>query len=49
VPGLPSFWNAIVPVMVGLVLCGDQVILFPETQYEYGAVSSTVTTLPEVL
>jgi hypothetical protein len=29
------FWNRTVPVMVGLVLCGVQAILFPETQYEY--------------
>jgi hypothetical protein len=29
------FWNTMVPVMVGLVVCWVQVILFPETQYEY--------------
>jgi hypothetical protein len=29
------FWNTMVPVMVGLVVCGVQVIFFPETQYEY--------------
>ena len=35
--GLDHFWNAIVPVVVGLVPCGVQAILFPETQYEYFA------------
>jgi hypothetical protein len=43
------FWNTTVPVVVGLVPCGVQVILFPETQYEYCRPSSVVTTLPEVL
>jgi hypothetical protein len=38
-----------VPVVVGLVLCGVQVILLPETQYEYFVALSIVTTLPEVV
>jgi hypothetical protein len=35
--------------VVGLVLCGVQAILFPETQYEYFFSLSVVTTLPEVV
>jgi hypothetical protein len=27
-------WNTIVPVVLGFVVCGVQVIVFPETQYE---------------
>ena len=36
------------PVVVGLVLCGVQVILLPDTQYAYFASPSSVATLPEV-
>jgi hypothetical protein len=43
------FWNTTVPVVVGLVLCGVQVIVFPDTQYEYFASLPIVTTLPEVV
>jgi hypothetical protein len=43
------FWNTTVPIVVGLVLGGAQVILLPETQYEYCRPLSVVTTLPEVL
>jgi hypothetical protein len=35
--------------MVGFVLCGVQVILLPDTQYEYAASLSSVTVLPEAL
>ena len=28
----PFFWKTIVPVVVGLVVCGVQVMLLPETQ-----------------
>jgi hypothetical protein len=41
-----------VPVMVGLVLCGVMVIVFPETQYAYCASPESpvmVSTLPEVV
>ena len=37
VPELPLFWSTIVPVTVGLVLCGVTVNLSAETQYEYFA------------
>jgi hypothetical protein len=46
---LPPFWNTIVPVVVGFVVCGVQVILLPATQYEYFAALSAVTTLPEAV
>src|ERR1039457_72267 len=45
----PPFWNTIVPVVVRLVLCEDQVILLPETQYAYFASSSSATTLLAVV
>ena len=38
-----------VPVIVGLVLCGVMVSVFAETQYEYFLPSSFVPTLPEVI
>jgi len=43
------FWSTIVPVVVGLVLCGVMVSVFPETQYEYCVLLSVVTRLPEVV
>ena len=48
-PVPPLRWNTIVPAVVGLALCGVHVILLPETQYEYCAPPSVVTTLPEAL
>jgi hypothetical protein len=42
---LPFFWNTTVPVRVGLAICGVQVIVLPETQYEYFASLSNVSTL----
>jgi len=33
-PPTPPCWNTMVPVVVGLVLCGVHVIRFPATQYE---------------
>jgi hypothetical protein len=48
-PPLPFFWNTTVPVRVGLVICGVQVIVLPETQYEYFASLSSVTTLLAVV
>jgi len=35
--------------MVGLLLCGVKVILFPEIQYEYLVPSEMVIALPEVV
>ena len=43
------FWSTTEPVAVGFVLCGAMVMLFPETQYEYGVLPSSVSTLPEGL
>jgi hypothetical protein len=31
---VPFFWNTTVPVVLGFVVCGVHVIVFPETQYE---------------
>jgi hypothetical protein len=45
---VPAFCNTMVPVVIAPVLCGVHVIWLPETQYEYGALS-TVTTLSAVL
>ncbi len=50
-PELPLLWSTIAPVMVGRLLCGVMVIVFPETQYEYCVSPESpeiVTTLPEV-
>jgi hypothetical protein len=41
-------WTTIVPVVVGLVVCGVMVNVFPETQYEYGVVLIVIA-LPEVV
>ena len=52
VPELPLFWSTIVPVIVGLVLCGVRVSVFAETQYEYcvsPASPEIVSTLPAVV
>lgn len=38
-----------VPVTVGLALSGVQVMVFPETQYEYCAPVSVVITFPAVV
>ena len=58
-PPLPvevPFWSTIVPVMLGLVLCGVTVSLLPATQYEYLVLSwvmvivlDAVVKLPSVL
>jgi hypothetical protein len=46
---VPLFANTIVPDVVGLMLCGDQVIALPATQYEYFAAPSAVRTLFDVV
>ena len=47
-PLVPLFCKTTVPV-VGLVPCGVMFSCFPETQNEYLASLSSVTTLPEVV
>src|SRR5881392_1652480 len=50
VPEPPAFCRTIVPVTVGLVLCGVRVSVFPEAQYEYRvspASPEIVTRLPD--
>jgi hypothetical protein len=46
---VPPFWKTTVPVVVGLVLFGVQVIPFPERQYEDCSPVSVWTVLPEVV
>src|SRR5215510_13226728 len=51
-PPLPVvllLWNTTVPVVVRPEVPGVQVMLLPETQYEYGALPSIVRVLPEAV
>ena len=49
-PWLALVWSTIVPVTVGLALCGVRVTVFPETQYEYcGPPEDSEITLFEVV
>ncbi len=47
VPVLLPGSNTIVPAIVGLVLCGVQVILVEDAQNEYWLMTSIRTVLPE--
>jgi hypothetical protein len=45
----PPFCKSTVPVVIGLVVCGVQLAVFPVTQYEYCEPAPVVTALPDVV